>query len=83
MRQSLGLLRILSNNCSGRKTPTLQDDKQGIGFYAQYGWAPKDRCEIEDYVGGGLRWQGAIPSRDDDVLGLGAFNVYFSDRAGS
>jgi len=58
------------------------DDKQGIGVFAQYGWAPKDRCEVSDYVGGGLRWQGAIPTRDDDVLGLGAFNIYFSDRAG-
>jgi len=58
------------------------EDKQGIGLFAQYGWAPKDRFEVEDYVGGGLRWQGAVPTRNDDVLGLGAFNVYFSDRAG-
>ena len=55
---------------------------QGIGIYAQYGWAPKDRYQIEDFVGGGVRWEGAIPNRDADVLGLGVFNVYFSDQAG-
>ncbi|MBN2109297.1 MAG: carbohydrate porin [Deltaproteobacteria bacterium] len=64
-----------------KENPGAQDCKQGIGLFAQYGWAPKDRFEVEDYAGGGLRWQGAIPGRDDDVLGLGAFNVYFSDRA--
>ena len=65
-----------------RENPGEKDDSQGIGLFAQYGWAPKDRFEVEDYAGGGFRWQGAIPGRDDDVLGLGAFNVYFSDRAG-
>lgn len=54
---------------------------QGIGVFAEYGWAAKDRFEIEDFVGGGLRWQGALPGRDNDVLGLGVFNVYFSDQA--
>jgi porin len=65
-----------------KENPDEQDCKQGLSLFTQYGWTQKDRCEIEDYVGGGLRWQGAIPSRDEDVLGLGAFNVYFSDRTG-
>lgn len=60
-----------SKNCS-----------QGIGFFAEYGWAPKDRFEIEDYTGVGLRWAGALPTRDDDCMGLGIFTVYFSDHAG-
>jgi porin len=64
-----------------KENPDAADDGQGIGLFAQYGWAPKDRFEVEDYLGGGLRWQGAIPTRDDDVLGLGAFTVFFSDRA--
>ena len=29
-----------------------------------------------------MRWIGAIPERDDDILGLGAFTVFFSDEAG-
>ncbi len=63
-----------------REQPDQADDGQGLDLFAQYGWAPKDRFEIEDYIGAGLRWQGAIPGRNDDVLGLGAFTVFFSDR---
>ena len=65
-----------------RKNPADDNCTQGIGLYAQYGWAPEDRSEAEQFVGGGVRWQGAIPTRDDDVLGLGVFNVYFSEKAG-
>ena len=65
-----------------RENPADEDCGQGIALFAQYGWAPKDRAEAEDYAGGGIRWQGALPSRDDDVLGMGAFHVRFSDQAG-
>jgi len=65
-----------------RENPDVAGCEQGIGVFAQYGWAPKDRSEVEDYVGGGIQWTGAIPTRNDDILGLGAFNVYFSDQAG-
>jgi porin len=64
-----------------KENPASGDCEQGIGLFAQYGWAPKDRSKVTDYVGGGLRWQGAIPTRNDDVLGLGAFHVRFSDKA--
>lgn len=65
-----------------KENPAHEECGQGIDMFAQYGWAPKDRFEVEDYAGGGLRWQGAIPTRDDDVMGFGVFNVFFSDRAG-
>lgn len=65
-----------------RENPESKGCEQGIGFFAQYGWAPKDRSEVEDFLGGGIQWTGALPGRDDDVLGLGAFTVYFSDKAG-
>ncbi|MBN2106204.1 MAG: carbohydrate porin [Deltaproteobacteria bacterium] len=65
-----------------KENPDAEDCSQGIGVFAEYGWAAKDRSEIEDFAGGGLRWQGAIPGRDDDVMGLGAFTMYFSDQAG-
>ena len=55
---------------------------QGIGLFVQYGWAPGDRSEAEQYMGGGVQWVGPFPSRDDDVLGLGVFTVFFSDDAG-
>jgi porin len=64
-----------------KEDPGNEKCTQGIGMFAEYGWAPEDRSEVEQYVGGGLRWQGAIPTRDDDVLGLGAFNVYFTEKA--
>lgn len=64
-----------------KEHPGTADDGQGIGLFAQYGWAPKDRFEVEDYAGAGLRWQGPVPGRDGDVLGLGAFTAFFSDRA--
>jgi porin len=65
-----------------KENPDAEDCGQGIGVFAEHGWAAKDRSEIEDFAGGGLRWQGAIPGRDDDVMGLGAFTIYFSDQAG-
>jgi len=55
---------------------------QGAGLFMQYGWAKDDRNEAEAYYGGGVSWKGAIPARDEDVFGLGAFNVVFSDKAG-
>lgn len=65
-----------------KENPDAEACTQGIGLFAEYGWAPKDRYEIEEYAGGGLRWVGAIPTRDDDITGLGVFNIYFSDQAG-
>ncbi len=57
------------------------EDKQGIGVFAQYGWAPEDRSEVEHYYGGGFQWVGALPSRDEDIWGVGAFTVEFSNKA--
>ena len=64
------------------KENTDSDCEQGIGAYAEYGWTPGARFEVDNFVGAGLNWQGAIPTRDDDALGLGAFTVFFSDTAG-
>ncbi|MHC4945752.1 MAG: carbohydrate porin [Planctomycetota bacterium] len=59
-----------------------EEDEQGIGFFGQYGWAPEDRSEAEHYIGGGIQWIGAVPSRDEDILGLAVYHVDFSDEAG-
>ncbi|MHC4250282.1 MAG: carbohydrate porin [Planctomycetota bacterium] len=58
------------------------EEGQGLGCFAQYGWAPADRSEAASYVGGGIQWVGPSPSRGDDVLGFGIFSVRFSDEAG-
>lgn len=55
-------------------------DTQGIGLYLQYGYADPDVSEIAHHVGTGLAWQGVVPGRDDDVLGLGVSHVLFSDN---
>ncbi len=54
---------------------------QGIGMFAQYGWAPPDRSAAEHYVGGGIRWAGMLAGRDEDIAGLGVFHVRFSGEA--
>jgi porin len=64
-----------------RERPEDGEDAQGIRVFGQYGWAPPDRSAAEHYVGGGVRWAGMIPRRDEDVAGLGVFHVRFSDEA--
>ncbi|MFH1999270.1 MAG: carbohydrate porin [Planctomycetota bacterium] len=63
-----------------KENPKEEEDGQGIGLFGQYGWTPEDRSEAEQYLGGGIQWIGAIPARDEDVLGLGIFHVNFSDE---
>jgi len=60
-----------------RERPELADDKQGIAFFGQFSWVPHDRSEVGRYIGGGFQWIGALPRRDNDILGLGAFSAYF------
>jgi porin len=57
-------------------------DEQGIGLFAQYGWAPEDLNEAGQYFGLGMQWTGPVPRRDEDIAGLGVFSVDFSGEAG-
>jgi porin len=56
------------------------EDDQGLGVFAQYGWAPKDRNEVHHYIGGGVVRKGLIRGRDDDFCGAGVAHVIFSDH---
>lgn len=56
------------------------EDEQGMGAFAQFGWAPEDRNELARYVGGGLIYTGAVPRRDEDIVGVGVAHARFSDR---
>jgi porin len=47
------------------------EDGQGLGVFAQYGYADPDVSPFEHHVGAGLTWTGALPGRDEDALGLG------------
>jgi len=60
--------------------PAEPEGTQGLAAFAQFGWAPGDRNELGHYLGGGLIYTGAIPNRDQDVLGVGVAHVRFSDR---
>lgn len=64
-----------------KENPGDPHDQQGIGLFAQAGWSPEDRMEAEAYYGVGIQWVGPIPTRDDDIAGLGLFAVDFSDEA--
>jgi porin len=40
---------------------------------------PDDRNEVDFYVGGGIHYQGIIPTREDDILGLAVARASISD----
>ena len=47
-----------------------EDDRQGLGLFARYGLADDKVNEVQYFWSTGCQYQGLIPSRDDDVLGL-------------
>lgn len=57
------------------------DDTQGIGLFARFSVADDAVCEARWHAGVGGVWQGMIPNRDDDVAGLAAYAVRFTDSA--
>jgi porin len=58
------------------------EDLQGIGFGAIVGRADDEVSEAARQFSGGLTWTGFLPGRDQDLLGLGASWLGFSDEAG-
>jgi porin len=57
------------------------EDTQGLGVFSRYGWADSKVNEIADSWSIGLQYQGPVPGRDEDVLGLGFAQGFFSDQA--
>lgn len=64
------------------ENPDDAEDAQGIGLFVQYGWAQDSLSEADRHVGVGIQWTGALPGRDDDILGLVMSRVEFSRWAG-
>lgn len=56
--------------------------RQGHRIFCRIRMGGKKSIKGVFFVGRGMRWQWALPVRDDDVLNLGAFNTFFSDQAG-
>ena len=53
------------------KESAEEDDTQGLGLFARYGYAPDHYSAVEHFWSVGLHYQGLVPTRDDDVLGFG------------
>ncbi len=47
-----------------------EDTAQGLGAFFQFGYAPGDRNQTEEYYGAGLQYTGLVPDRDQDVTGI-------------
>ncbi|MFQ5461881.1 MAG: carbohydrate porin [Phycisphaerae bacterium] len=58
-------------------------DDQGIGAFFQFGWVPSAYNEISQYYGAGIQWIGALPDRNDDILGLAMGHGHLSGRVQS
>jgi porin len=65
-----------------KENPADEEDQQGLGAFFVYDTADSDVTEVDQHFGGGLAWTGAIESRDDDVVGLGASYSHFAGGAG-
>ena len=57
------------------------EDRQGLGAFLRYGYAPSKRNDITNFWSFGFQYQGLIDGRDDDVLGVGFAQGVFSDSA--
>lgn len=56
------------------------EDEQGLGLFFQFGWSPSDRNEIHKHYGGGFQYYGPLPTRDEDVFGLGLQHITVSNE---
>jgi carbohydrate-selective porin OprB len=54
------------------------EEPQGLGLFAQYGWSPSDRNLVDAYFGAGATYRGLIPQRDMDLTGIGLANAWQS-----
>jgi len=57
------------------------EDNQGLGAFFRYGCAESKRNDLNNFWSFGLQYQGPLEGRDDDVLGIGFAQGFFSDKA--
>jgi porin len=62
-----------------RENPDDKEDPQGLGSFFIYDHAQESVIEVNNHISGGLAYTGLFPKRDEDVLGIGATWVHFSD----
>jgi porin len=56
---------------SGKQTAAAPLTDKGLGIFTHIGFAPRNSSVINFYVEGGLNYKGLIPTRDNDLLGVG------------
>lgn len=61
-----------------RENPEDDEDNQGLGLFAHYGWNPQDINLLRYHVGAGVVYRGLIDCRDGDTAGIGVERVEFS-----
>lgn len=55
-----------------------EKDDQGLSLFWQLGGVPKDRNEVDFYLGAGLHYKGLIPTRDEDEFGIALAYAHIS-----
>lgn len=63
------------------KENTRFDCRQGLGAFARYGYADGRKNDMTDFWSFGLQYKGLLEGREDDVLGAGFAQGFFSDNA--
>ena len=62
---------VVFSSCDQMLFREVADSDQGLGVFARLGWNHPERNRFEQFYSGGAQYQGLIPGRDQDVLGLG------------
>lgn len=57
------------------------EDNQGLGAFFRYGYADSRKNDITNFWSVGFQYQGLVEGRDEDVLGIGFAQGFFSDKA--
>lgn len=56
------------------------NDLQGLVVFGQFGISPSNRNDMNRYMGAGLHYQGPIPKRDNDIVGIAVGSGNFARR---
>ncbi len=58
-----------------------EDTTESLNAFFQYGYADEDVSEVNHHVGSGIVWNKPFNKRDNDLMGVAATYVDFSDEA--
>lgn len=58
-------------------------DSQGLGVFFRFGCADQDLNAVRTFWSAGAQYQGLLPGRDADVLGVGVARCRLTDAAGA